>query len=111
MLAGALVVGQVLEGGMLICFGVSWPVDIVKTLRTRRTEGKSLAFMSLVLVGYILGLSAKLASAAHAGEMPEVISSLYVFNAVTIVVDIAVTLRIRRRYGTDPTISTGRASE
>jgi NAD/NADP transhydrogenase beta subunit len=102
MLASALLIGQVLEAGMLICFGVSWPVDILKTLRTRRTEGKSLVFMSLVLSGYMLGLGAKLARAAEVGEMPELISVLYVFNAVMIVVDIAVTLRMRRRSSAQP---------
>ncbi len=103
MLASALLVGQVLEAGMLICFGVSWPVDILKTLRTRRTEGKSLLFMALVLAGYVLGFSAKMSRAAWANEMPEWISILYVFNAVTIIVDIAVTLRMRRLSSAKPT--------
>ena len=103
MLATALLVGQVLEAGMLICFGVSWPVDILKTLRTRRTEGKSLLFMSLVLTGYVLGFGAKMSRAAWANEMPEWISVLYVFNAVTITVDIAVTSWMRRQSTAQPT--------
>ena len=103
MLASALLVGQVLEAGMLICFGVSWPVDILKTLRTRRTEGKSLLFMTLVLTGYVLGFSAKISRAAWANELPEWISVLYVFNAVTITVDIAVTSWMRRQSTAQPT--------
>lgn len=102
MLATALLVGQVLEAGMLICFGVSWPVDILKTLRTRRTEGKSLLFMSLVLTGYVLGFGAKMSRAAWVNELPEWISVLYVFNAVMITVDIAVTLRMRRSASAQP---------
>ena len=102
MLASALLVGQVLEAGMLICFGVSWPVDILKTLRTRRTEGKSLLFMTLVLTGYVLGFSAKISRAAWANELPEWISVLYVFNAVTITVDIAVTSWMRRQSTAQP---------
>jgi hypothetical protein len=89
-------VGELLEGGMLVCFGISWPVDIVRTLRTGRTEGKSLAFMSLVLAGYILGMGAKLARVAGTGRWPELITLLYVFNAIAIIVDIAVTIRLRR---------------
>jgi hypothetical protein len=88
-------VGQVLEGGMLICFGTSWPVDILKTLRTRRTEGKSVAFMTLILLGYLFGLGAKLLRAAQANEAPEAVTILYVVNAVLIAVDIALTLRFR----------------
>ena len=94
---GLVTVGEMLEGGMLVCFGISWPVDIVRTIRTGRTEGKSLAFMSLVLAGYILGMGAKLARVAGTGRWPELITLLYVFNAVAIIVDIAVTLRLRRR--------------
>ena len=97
MLADAALVGQVLEAGMLVAFGVSWPVDVMKTLRTRRTEGKSLAFMSLVFVGYVLGMSGKLARATSPGEAVEWITALYVFNAVIIAVDIAVTVRMRKK--------------
>lgn len=95
MLAVAMTVGQCLEAGMLICFGISWPVDILRTWRVRRTEGKSLAFMVLVLVGYMLGLSAKLVRAAQDGTPPEGVTTLYMLNAVFIVVDIALTMRIR----------------
>ena len=97
MIATALTVGQLLEGGMLVCFGVSWPVDILKTLRTRRTEGKSLIFMALILAGYLLGLSAKLVRAARAGEVLEGVTALYVLNAVLIAVDICLTWHFLRR--------------
>ena len=97
MLASVELVGQMFEAGMLVAFGVSWPVDVMKTLRTRRTEGKSLAFMSLVLAGYLLGLGGKLARAAGPGEQVEWITALYVFNAIIIFVDIAVTVRMRKK--------------
>jgi len=71
----------------------------VRTIRTRRTEGKSLAFMSLVLAGYVLGMGAKLARVAGTGRWPELITLLYVFNSVVIIVDIAITLRLRRLTG------------
>jgi hypothetical protein len=95
MLAIAMTAGQILEAGMLICFGISWPVDILRTWRVRRTEGKSLAFMALVLVGYMLGLSAKLVRAAQTGNPPEGVSTLYVLNALFIIVDMALTMRLR----------------
>jgi hypothetical protein len=97
MLATAMNVGQVLEAGMLVCFGISWPVDILRTWRVRRTEGKSLAFMFLVLVGYTLGLGSKLVRAARTGEPLEGVSTLYVLNALFIIVDIVLTMRIRAR--------------
>ena len=84
---------------MLVCFGVSWPVDILKTWRTKRTEGKSLAFMGLILAGYLFGLTAKLARAAGGGVWPEAVSALYAVNAGLIVADLALTVRLRRSGG------------
>ena len=40
---------------MLICFGASWPVSIIKTIKAKNPVGKSVAFLYLVLVGYIAG--------------------------------------------------------
>ncbi|MCX7591059.1 MAG: hypothetical protein N2255_05465 [Kiritimatiellae bacterium] len=44
------------EAGMLICFGISWPVSIAKALRTRKVVGKSPLFMVIVCLGYASGL-------------------------------------------------------
>ena len=41
---------------MLFCFGFSWPFSILKSLRSGSTKGKSLAFMVLVLLGYVFGI-------------------------------------------------------
>lgn len=45
---------------MLVCFGASWPFSIHKMLRTRRSEGKSLLFLFLVMIGYVFGVIHKL---------------------------------------------------
>jgi len=44
------------EAGMIICFGVSWPVAVWKTLRTKQVEGKSMVFIALVALGYGFGV-------------------------------------------------------
>lgn len=41
---------------MLICFGLSWPMNIWKSWTTRSAVGKSLAFLLIVEVGYICGM-------------------------------------------------------
>jgi hypothetical protein len=43
---------SVFEAGMIVCFGISWPVAILKTLKTRSVAGKSRTFLVLVLAGY-----------------------------------------------------------
>ncbi len=43
------------EIGMLVCFGISWPISIAKSLRTRHVSGKSPLFMAIVAIGYVFG--------------------------------------------------------
>lgn len=40
---------------MLICFGVSWPFAIIKTVRVKNPTGKSYLFLCLVVIGYVAG--------------------------------------------------------
>ena len=49
-----------LEAIMLICWGLSWPVSIVKSLRTKIVLGKSPLFMSLIAFGYLCGIAHKI---------------------------------------------------
>lgn len=48
------------EGIMLVCFGVSWPISIVKSIRVKRVEGKSPLFMGVVCLGYVSGIVHKI---------------------------------------------------
>ncbi len=52
--------GSILEGSMMICWGISWPFQVAKTYRTKNVKGKSILFIWLVLIGYILGITYKL---------------------------------------------------
>ncbi len=47
------------EFAMLACFGFSWPFSIAKSIRTKRTAGKSPAFMAIVMAGYACGIAHK----------------------------------------------------
>lgn len=44
---------------MIICFGMSWPASVYKTIRSRSVKGKSLLFLVLIFVGYLFGIAAK----------------------------------------------------
>lgn len=48
------------EAGMLVCFGFSWPLNVVKAYKAGTTKGTSLAFIMLIITGYIAGISAKI---------------------------------------------------
>ena len=47
---------------MLICFGFSWPMNVIKSYKARTTKGKSLAFLLLILLGYVAGILSKFTS-------------------------------------------------
>lgn len=51
---------HLLEAGMLVCFGFSWPLNVVKAYKAKTARGTSLAFIILIITGYIAGISAKI---------------------------------------------------
>jgi hypothetical protein len=70
------------EALMLICFGVSWPVSIAKSLRTRVVAGKSPAFMAIVCLGYVSGTLHKLLYSF------DWVMALYVANMLMVAFDL-----------------------
>ena len=74
----------VLESIMLICFGISWPVSVYKSVTSKTTKGKSLVFMIAIIVGYLAGISGKIVG----GNMNYVLV-LYVINLLFVSVDFA----------------------
>lgn len=53
-------IAPVLETIMLVCFGFSWPLNLIKAYRARTAKSTSLPFILLIIIGYIAGISAKL---------------------------------------------------
>lgn len=51
---------EILETLMIISFGISWPLNILKSYRSRTTKGKSLPFTLFILFGYICGIISKI---------------------------------------------------
>ena len=52
--------GSVLETIMLICFGFSCPLNLIKTYKSKTSKSTSLAFILLIIAGYIAGITAKI---------------------------------------------------
>lgn len=66
----------------LLCFAISWPVSIAKSLRTKVVIGKSPLFMSLVVLGYIFGIIHKLLYSR------DIVIFMYIFNATLVSIDL-----------------------
>ena len=89
---------QILEAVMLICFGLSWPISIRKSLISRTAKGKSLFFEVFLLIGYACGIVRKIIQAANgdSGFLFYLSLFFYVLNFIEISIDVALYFRNRR---------------
>ena len=83
-------VAKVLEAAMIILFGISWPFNLIKSIRTGSTKGKSLLFLILIDVGYIAGITSKFFSASFVWETDWWIFMVYVINFTFVSADLIV---------------------
>ena len=81
----------IFEAIMLICFGLAWPISIIKSWRSRTNKGKSIFFMLIVFFGYLSGLAHKF----WWQEQIDGVIWLYALNALLIFADILLYLRNR----------------
>jgi hypothetical protein len=88
---------QLFEGIMLICFGLSWPIDIVHTLRVKHASKKSLAFLTLIICGYGAGIASKFVRSAGGGQPLEPVTWLYAANVALVAVDLALSYYYQAR--------------
>lgn len=80
------------EIGMLVCFGVSWPISIWKLWRTKRSDGKSRLFSTIVLIGYVCGILHK-----HYYTPGDPVIYLYFFNLAMVAFDLYLTILYKQR--------------
>ena len=86
---------ELLEIIMIVSFGVSWPMNVIKSYRARTTKGKSLVFLFLVFFGYIAGISSKLVNEAYMASIGEkwYVLFFYVLNFIMVGVDLLMYVR------------------
>ena len=80
--------GSILETTMLLCFGFSWPLNVMKAYKAKTAKGTSLPFILLIITGYVAGISAKLIS----GQINYVLIA-YVLNLAIVFVNVLVYFR------------------
>ena len=80
--------GAIFETIMLICFGLSWPINVVKAYKARTTKGTSLPFILLIITGYLAGITAKIVN----GQFNYVLI-VYIINLVIVMFNVVVYFR------------------
>ena len=80
--------GSILETVMLICFGFSWPLNVIKAYKAKTAKGTSLPFILLIITGYIAGITAKVIS----GQINYVLIA-YILNLAIVSLNIIIYFR------------------
>ena len=81
---------EILEIVMIVSFGASWPLNVMKSWRARTTKGKSLPFLLLVIFGYIAGICSKLVNLAACKWY---VLFFYCLNLVMVGTDLVIYIR------------------
>ncbi len=50
----------IMETLMVICFGISWPLNIIKAWKARTARGTSVLFYFFIWIGYVFAIIGKL---------------------------------------------------
>ena len=83
---------------MIVSFGASWPVNVLKSYRARTTKGKSLLFLLLIFFGYIAGIASKLTNDTYMAQIGEkwYVLFFYVLNFIMVGIDVIIYMRNRK---------------
>lgn len=90
-----MTMAEILEIIMIVSFGVSWPMNVIKSYKARTTKGKSLAFVLLILFGYVAGITSKLVNETYMYDIGRkwYVLFFYVLNFVMVSVDLCLYVR------------------
>lgn len=79
---------ELFEVLMVLSFGISWPLSILKSYQAKTTKGKSIFFLFMILAGYAFGITSKFL----AGKITYVVF-FYALNFVMVATDIGLYFR------------------
>lgn len=79
---------EIFEAVMVICFGLSWPLSVYKSWKSRTAKGKSLFFEIFIWLGYVSGITGKLIT-----QNLTYVFIFYIVNIVMVSVDICLYIR------------------
>jgi hypothetical protein len=89
---------EILEVIMIVSFGASWPLNVIKSYKARTTKGKSLAFLLLILFGYVAGITSKLINTVYMAEIEQkwYVLFFYVLNLLMVGADLILYARNKK---------------
>lgn len=89
---------EILEIVMLICFGISWPLNLYKAIKSKTAKGISPYFYLLILIGYVAGIISKFLNEAYmlAFAQKWYVLIFYFINLVMVILNLVVYFRNKK---------------
>jgi len=82
---------ELFEALMIISFGISWPLNLIKSFKLKTSKGKSLLFLCFILFGYFCGIISKIIN----GNITYVFI-FYVLNFIMVLTDLCLYFRNKK---------------
>lgn len=79
---------NILEVMMVVCFGMSWPLNIRKLYMNKTAKGVSVMFYFFIWIGYIFGLASKAIKLSNGVATPGYVWFFYSLNLVMVSIGI-----------------------
>lgn len=87
---------NILEAVMIVCFGLSWPINIYKLLKSRTAKGTSVLFYYFIDLGYVAGIVAKFIKLSQGITTPYYVMFFYFLNFTMVLIGIVIYYRNKR---------------
>ena len=89
---------EILEVIMIVSFGFSWPMNVIKSWKSRTTKGKSLAFLCFIFFGYIADIASKFLNEAYMASFATkwYVLIFYILNLLMVGADLLLYIRNKR---------------
>lgn len=89
---------EILEIIMIVSFGVSWPINLAKNIKSKSTKSISIWFYVLIFMGYIAGIASKFLNKEYMANFNNkwYVLIFYFINLIVVLLNILVYFRNRR---------------
>ncbi len=86
---------EIFEILMLVAFGASWPLNVIKSYKAGTAKGKSLSFLLLILGGYVCGITSKLINPVYMADFGQkwYVLAVYILNFIMVFADLCMYFR------------------
>ena len=89
---------EIFEIVMILSFGASWPLNVIKSYKARTAKGKSLGFLCLIFFGYVAGIASKILNESYMASFSSkwYVLFFYVLNLLMVGADLCIYFRNRK---------------